>query len=210
MTTTTNSQTIYRVIGEPPEGLMMTWPTEIVIAPGGAAMAVYGDRGVERYDSVADLLRDHWMDEGDLRLWTPVPAPLAHITRTLSGLESRGYCAPGTLPGWFRSPEGTESAVFPLSDGEDLADVRFAGAVRRTAEGKGTRIAVRYVDTGMVLGDGADPCVAWADAKEQHARGRGCIHDWPDAVLDLEEIEYDSATHEVRLDGGIVQLLPRE
>ena len=64
-----------------------------------------------------------------------------------------------------------------------------------------TRYAVTLGDNGMVIGDGSTREEALADAEQ--AEGG-------DAALPLAVVEeYDSATHETRMSGGIVCICRR-
>ena len=73
-----------------------------------------------------------------------------------------------------------------------------------------SRFAVRYDDTGMVIGDGATKQEAWEDARQEAGRGAGSINAFETGDLsDCSAIEYDPCTHEIRMQDGIVQLLPR-
>lgn len=69
-----------------------------------------------------------------------------------------------------------------------------------------TRYAVRYEDTGMVVGDGETEEQAWEDAEGELANGAGSTahQDDPSDRSGLECVPYDASTHEVELSGGIV------
>lgn len=61
-----------------------------------------------------------------------------------------------------------------------------------------TRYAVTLGENGMVIGDGATRDDALADARKSP--------DAEDALPLAVVCEYDTSTHEVRMDAGVVQL----